>query len=169
MGGTMARKLRLKFEGAVYHVIDAPEARKPSQLSLRALSRRRGEAGIPQLSRRGVRPGGLAAARMVCDVETLSPGNTSPCESSFLAITTIATHTSARKSDPKTPRSAHATGRKGLMTVAAQRAPVACRCPGVVRRCWQSCPPSPNPCGCISDTAARWPPAARSSSPRSPT
>ena len=82
---------------------------------------------------------------------------------------TIATSTSARKSDTKTPRSAHATGRKDFMTVAAQRTRVACRCPGIVRRYWQSCPPSPNPCGCISDTAARRPRAARSSSPPRPT
>ena len=82
---------------------------------------------------------------------------------------TITPHTSARKSDTKTPRSAHATGRKDFTTAAAQRTRVPCRCPGIVRRYWQSCPPSPNPCGCISDTAARRPPAARSSSPRSPT
>ncbi|MBI4626476.1 MAG: hypothetical protein HY736_25065 [Verrucomicrobia bacterium] len=59
-----ARQLRLEFPGAIYHVINAPEAHKSWQLPHVDLSQTNRARRVPVMSVRGMRAQPMAAARI---------------------------------------------------------------------------------------------------------
>jgi hypothetical protein len=79
----MARKLRLDFPGAFYHVINAPQAHKPWQLPNVDFRGRGHAVGVRIRSFRGVQAHRLAAPRLNEHRQLGTPVAVSPYVSAF--------------------------------------------------------------------------------------